>query len=434
MTISSSLSAGVAGLNANAVRLAAISDNISNSATLGYKRAEVDFHAMVVGSGNSARYIAGGVTTTNQRLIDQSGALTQTNNVTDISISGRGFLPVTKLSALPESGSPLSFGLRTTGSFRANSDGYLVNATGQVLLGWPADATGNIPTQPRETISALRPVQVNMAALAANPTTNAAISLNLPATDTAAGGSGQPYEMTMEYYNPLGEAGWMTYRFTPIIPATGSSNQWIMEIEDSISASTLGSWTLDFATLGPAAGMLQSATPVGASPAYDAATGQIGLTLPHGPVTLSIGKPGEPGGLSQLAAGFVPTAPVKDGSPVSSVVALELDEQGNLYGVYDRGFSKLLYQIPVADVRNPNGLISLGDQTYQVSSTSGSFYLWDAGTGPAGVTRSFTREESSTDVAHELTQLIQTQRAYSSNAKVIQTVDEMLQETTNLKR
>ena len=36
--------------------------------------------------------------------------------------------------------------------------------------------------------------------------------------------------------------------------------------------------------------------------------------------------------------------------------------------------------------------------------------------------------------ATELTSMIQTQRAYSSNAKVIQTVDEMLQETTNIKR
>ena len=46
----------------------------------------------------------------------------------------------------------------------------------------------------------------------------------------------------------------------------------------------------------------------------------------------------------------------------------------------------------------------------------------------------FAREQSTTDIANELTQLIQTQRAYSSNAKIIQTVDEMLQETTNLKR
>ena len=167
---------------------------------------------------------------------------------------------------------------------------------------------------------------------------------------------------------------------------------------------------------------------------YDAATGRIELTLGHGPVSVGIGRPGETGGLSQLATGFIPSPPEKNGTPVAAVVALELDEQGNLWGVYDRGFSRRLFQIPVAEVRNPNGLISLGDQTYEVSNASGAFYLWDAGRGPAGVTRAFTREESGTDVAHELTQMIQTQRAYSSNAKVIQTVDEMLQETTNLKR
>lgn len=61
-------------------------------------------------------------------------------------------------------------------------------------------------------------------------------------------------------------------------------------------------------------------------------------------------------------------------------------------------------------------------------------FLWDAGDGPTGDVVGYALEESSTDVAGELTQLIQTQRAYSSNAKVIQTVDEMLQETTNIKR
>ncbi|MEL7416600.1 MAG: flagellar basal body rod C-terminal domain-containing protein, partial [Pseudomonadota bacterium] len=61
-------------------------------------------------------------------------------------------------------------------------------------------------------------------------------------------------------------------------------------------------------------------------------------------------------------------------------------------------------------------------------------YLWDAGDGPTGSTVGFSREQSTTDIAGELTSLIETQRAYSSNAKIIQTVDEMLQETTNIKR
>jgi flagellar hook protein FlgE len=76
----------------------------------------------------------------------------------------------------------------------------------------------------------------------------------------------------------------------------------------------------------------------------------------------------------------------------------------------------------------------MNNQTFRVSPDSGSFYLWNAGDGPTGGIVGYAREGSTTDVAAELTALIQTQRAYSSNAKVIQTVDEMLQETTNIKR
>lgn len=53
------MNASVAGLNANANKLATISDNIANSGTYGYKRAVTEFHAMVVGSGKG-RYTAGG--------------------------------------------------------------------------------------------------------------------------------------------------------------------------------------------------------------------------------------------------------------------------------------------------------------------------------------------------------------------------------------
>ena len=55
-------------------------------------------------------------------------------------------------------------------------------------------------------------------------------------------------------------------------------------------------------------------------------------------------------------------------------------------------------------------------------------------TGPVGSIEGYALMESTTDIAAELTDLIETQRAYSSSAKIVQTVDEMLQETTNLKR
>ncbi len=105
-----------------------------------------------------------------------------------------------------------------------------------------------------------------------------------------------------------------------------------------------------------------------------------------------------------------------------------------LQAVYDTGFRRTIYQIPVADVPNFKGLSAVGNSAFQVTQTSGDVYFWDAGDGPAGLTIGFALTESTTDIASELTDLIQTQRAYSSNAKIIQTVDEMLQETTDIIR
>ncbi len=107
---------------------------------------------------------------------------------------------------------------------------------------------------------------------------------------------------------------------------------------------------------------------------------------------------------------------------MGNLTSVEVDPNGYVHAVYDVGFTRTIYQIPLVDVPNPNGLIALSNQTYQVSPDSGSLFLWDAGDGPVGAVSGYSREESATDVATELTQLIQTQRAYSSNAKVIQTV------------
>ena len=152
-------------------------------------------------------------------------------------------------------------------------------------------------------------------------------------------------------------------------------------------------------------------------------------------VSFSIGTIGNsPNGLTQLSDNFAPVSISKDGSPVGNMTSIEVDSQGMVQAYFDTGLTRTIFQVPLVDLPNPNGLLAMDRQTYLPSTTSGSFFLWDASDGPTGDIVSFAREESTTDVAAELTSLIQTQRAYSSNAKVIQTVDEMLQETTNIKR
>lgn len=432
MTISSSLNAGVSGLNANATRLATISDNIANSGTFGYKRAEADFHSLVLNGGGS--YSAGGVRSTAHRLIDERGPLVTTSNSTDIAVSGRGMLPVTTAVAVKNANGSLPMSLMSTASFRPDSEGVLTTQTGMVLMGWRANADGSIPVFPRGTIDGLQPVRVSINQSEGDPTTAMSLGVNLPATDTEAGADGAPQAMSIEYFGNLGTSENLSISFAPTVPATGASNEWTMIIRDSASNDAIiGEYVLTFDSSRTDGGTLQSVATTSGG-AYDSGTGTLSLTVGGGPLDLTIGKLGDPTGLTQLSDSFAPVSIVKDGSPVGNLTSVEIDSNGFLSAIYDIGFTRTLYQIPLVDVPNPNGLISENNQTYKVSPKSGSFFLWDAGDGPTGEVVGFAREESATDVAHELTQLIQTQRAYSSNAKVIQTVDEMLQETTNIKR
>jgi flagellar hook protein FlgE len=434
MTISSSLAAGVSGLNANASKLATIADNIANSATYGYKRTEADFHSLVVNGNSSAAFSAGGVRSSTMRLIDERGPLISTSNPTDLAVAGRGMLPVTTAVSVANANGDYPLQLMTTGSFRPDESGILTTETGLVLMGWPANVDGTMPTYPRDTVAGLEPVQVNINQFAGDPTTQMTLGVNLPATETAAGASGDAQVLSIEYFGNMGTSETLGITFTPTVPGSGSSNEWTMQIRDSASGgAVVGEYTLTFDDSRSAGGTLDSVAVVSGG-AYDSTTGQLDLSVAGGSIALNIGVPGDPEGLTQLSDSFAPVSISKNGSPVGNLSSVEVDANGFVHAIYDIGFTRRIFQIPLVDVPNPNGLIALPNQTYSVSPESGAFFLWDAGDGPTGEVAGFSREESATDVANELTQLIQTQRAYSSNAKVIQTVDEMLQETTNIKR
>lgn len=437
MTISSSLNAGVAGLAANASRLASISDNIANSSTYGYKRAVTDFHSMVTDSGKGS-FSAGGVRATTERLIDERGPLVSTANPTDLAVRGRGMLPVTTTTSLGANNGENEMMLATTGSFRPDADGYLTTTSGLVLMGWPANADGSVGTFPRDTIGGLEPVRVNTNQFSANPTTMMDVAVNLPATESEAGAAGDPQVLSIEYFDNLGKSESLTITFTPTVPATGASNEWTMVIEDSATGTgPIGEYTVTFDDTPGQGGRLASVVPVAGSVGgpYIAADGSVSVGVGGGgTIDLNIGTLGDPGGLSQLSDAFAPVSITKDGSPVGNMTSVEVDANGFVHAYFDNGIPRTIYQVPLVDVPNQNGLQTVDHQSYTVTPGSGAFFLWDAGDGPTGDIVSFAREESATDVAGELTQLIQTQRAYSSNAKVIQTVDEMLQETTNIKR
>jgi len=433
MTISSSLNASVAGLNANASRLAAISDNIANASTFGYRRVETSFDSLVIG-GRNGNFAAGGVRATNERLVDQGGSLVTTGNPTDLAVRGRGFIPVAASNEVAIANGNPQMLLTATGSFRTDADGRLVTGSGLTLLGWPAGPDGSVPAFPRDTSDGLEPVQINVNQLTGEPTTQITLGANLPATETEAGASGQPQGLSVEYFDNLGRSETIQASFDPLVPANGSSNIWTLTLRDSASGNAvIGEYQLEFDDSRAAGGTLLNVTTVSGGP-YDPATGRLIATVNGGPVEINIGPPGTAEGLTQLSDTFAPLNISKDGSPVGNMASVDVDANGFVHATFDTGATRTIFQVPLVDVPDPNGMIALDGQTYRPSINSGSVFLWDAGDGPTGDLVSFARQESSTDVARELTDMIQTQRAYSSNARVVQTVDEILQETTNIIR
>lgn len=434
MSISSSLNAGVMGLNSNASRLSTISDNIANSSTYGYKRSTVEFSSMVLRQPD-ASYAAGGVRVTTGKDIAATGSLIGTSSATDLAVAGRGLLPVTNAAGVDALAADRDLQLLPTGSFYADENGNLRTKSGLFLLGWPTDPEGATASVSRNSGASLEPVNLLTTQHTASPTANIGLNINLPADATLASGNGDPYDLPVEYFDNLGRAQTVTMRFTPVVPGSGASNEWNVEVFDGAGdpLTSVGDMNIVFADNAANGGRILSAT--GSNGAtYDAATGKMSLALAHGNVDIFLGKPGDTSGITQLSANFSPSNVTKDGSPIGDLQTVEIDEGGRLQAIYSSGFRRTLYQIPVADVPNMNGLNALDSQALGLSADSGSLYLWDAGSGPVGGVAGYTLMESTTDIAAELTDLIETQRAYSSNAKIIQTVDEMLQETTNIKR
>ncbi|AEG50271.1 flagellar basal-body rod protein FlgG [Sphingobium chlorophenolicum L-1] len=86
-----------------------------------------------------------------------------------------------------------------------------------------------------------------------------------------------------------------------------------------------------------------------------------------------------------------------------------------------------LGQVELASFMNPGGLQSTGGNLLKETAASGTPQVGVAGLDGRGVVRSGYLETSNVNVVEELVDMIETQRAYEVNSKMIKATDEMLQ-------
>lgn len=393
---------GLSGLNAASTDLSVTADNIANSNTNGFKQLRTEFSDVVAKSIAGSNLAGDGVQlATISQEFDQ-GNVIFTGNPLDLAISGPGFFRVSDSGGIAYA---------RAGAFNTDRDGFIVNATGQRLTGFGADANGTIG-------GTLTDLQIDTADVAPQPTTGINLGANLDATaatPTAAFDPNNPATFNdaapLTFFDSLGSPHTATLFFRKTGP-----NAW--ENYLTVDGTQVGGATaLTFDTNGsltaPASGQFTSAafTPAGAS----AQTLLIDINQ-----------------VTQFGNDFNVNLLTQDGFASGQLAGVEVEGDGVLFARYSNGESRALGQVALANFTSEQGLKRVGEGNWTETLASGQPLIGAPGTGRLGVVNSGAIEESNVELTAQLVNVINSQRNFQANAQVITASDTLTQTILNI--
>jgi flagellar hook protein FlgE len=416
MSITSSLFTGVSGLNSNGQWLSTIGDNIANVNTIGFKGSTMSFgdilsQTLTGLSGTSQ--IGRGVSVLATKVDFSQGSFQNTSSGLDLAIDGDGFFVVNNGGATEYT---------RAGGFHLDNNGNIVTASGAILQGYLANATGTI-TGAIGNLSLLSPSSAARATTTGTLVTNLAASATVPAAWTFATGANPPAaaqynnSTTETVYDSLGGAHQVGVYFAN----TATANQWAAHYVYQNSAGNYveaGSQTLTFSnagvlTAGASSGALTFAW--GGSPANSTVT--FDMT-----------------GTTQFSAAFAVSSLTQDGYSSGDLKNVFVNDTGIITGIFTNGQTRNLGQVALAKFPAPTKLVKLGNNLYSQSADSGSPVVDHPSTSGLGRILSSSLELSNVDLAQEFTNLISAQRGFQANTKIITTTDELLNLLISIKQ
>ena len=435
MSIVGAFIAGVTGIDAQSEKMGAISDNIANANTVGYKPTSVLFKTLVTrtdaptqlsasGGAIPFNFAPGGVIPTPEARMDLQGLLSASASSTDIGIVGRGFFAVTNATNVDATTGAIAKGaelaVTRAGSFTMDKNGNLVNSAGFALLGTPTGST--LPT----ALSGLVPVRFNpgpSVTIGGVATTQVSLAGNLPATDAI----GAKENMTTGLFDSAGNAYTLQIQFTKTAlntwSAVASSVTQAGSTTPPITGTITGSpMTLTFGTNGQltsggigSLGTISLSNGQSLSPSFNL-VGQGAVTA-----------------MTQFDDKLAQSGAQQDGKSSGSRTGFQVATDGTVSEVYSNGLVLPKFQIPVVTYINPQGLDAESGNVWVGTNTSGSAVINASNSNGAGQITPSSLEQSSVDLSEEFSQMIVTQTTYQANTKTITTADQMYQLTTQLR-
>jgi flagellar hook protein FlgE len=425
MSLLSALSSGTTGLQAAAMDLSVVGDNIANANTVGFKSSRASFEDALTQTviGGTGEIGLGARLQAVQKILTQ-GAISSTGIATDLALQGNGYFVV----AGNHNGQTANFYTRA-GQFTVDQDGYLVNLEALRVQGFPADAAGNVTGAPGDLL-------VGTATARPQATGNITIKANLQADAPL---------MAFSQLDPTGTSDFSTS--VTIYDELGMGHQ----TQVFFSRTGAGTWDWNAMTDGmllnpPVAGLQVIANgTLGFNPDGTLQTvGQASNFIPEGataaqPLTFNFGDDMASGGtgllgVTQFAAPSASTFIGQDGYGSGQLTSLQIDTQGMISGVFTNGQTRTLGQVAVAGFSAPDQLQSIGSNLFAQSYASGQPVIGAPGAGGRASLISGSLEQSNVDLAEQFVQLIAAQRAFEANSKSIITADQLLSELIQMKR
>lgn len=218
------------------------------------------------------------------------------------------------------------------------------------------------------------------------------------------------YRTSTQVYDSLGNPLGVDFRFSKT-----ASNSW--QWSATYAGTAVGTGVMNFDNSGTLV------TP----------TGSVSIPLTNGaasPLAIAVDFTG----CTQFTNDSSIVLNTQDGFSSATLSGFSIGQEGDVVGTFSNGRNLTLGQLAVATFRNTAGLKREGRNFMSESSNSGTAEFGAARSGGRGSIISGTLEMSNVDVAREFTDMIVTQRGFQSNARVITTSDQMLEELVNLKR
>ena len=437
-----SLFSAVSGLKAHQTKMDVIGNNIANVNTVAYKSQSVTFGDVYYQTtqvatgpneasgkgGTNAKQIGLG-STVGAISVDPTaqGASERTDNTWDLMISGDKFFVVSNAG---------NTYFTRAGDFTTDLDGAIVTQSGANVMGWKADADGNIIKDRVQALYATSPEYTYTAPAA---TTGVTITGNVDSRETG------DIAYTVNFYDSLGNEYQATLNLTydskdaaagttsyNVVGGSVTMNGQPTELSVSCDSQVVFNTNTGASMVGNA-GLALTFTDNSAD-----GSGNIANIGTNNGNTSTINL--DASGLTMYAAASNINATMGingtgAGKAVGKMPSVGVNEAGQIVASYSNGDTKKIGQIAVASFTNPSGLEKVGDNLYAATLNSGSFDgIGEDISESSGKITSGYLEMSNVDLADQFTNMITTQRGYQANSRIITVSDTMLEELINLKR